>query len=435
MPPMSPVSPVRKTGRVPRRRLRRSGSVAAGLVLVGLAVSAGVMIRRQASAPDIATATVTRGEFVDTLEIRGEVRPVRSVVVTAPMQAGDLQILKIAANGSMVKAGDTVVAFDATTLQHTVQDKQSELQQAEEGLKQARAAASITTNQDQTNVEHTTYDVSRAKLGVVDEDFVAKVDSEKARLALADAEQKQREAEVKGTANQQASETGFTAQESKIAKITMDLEQAKRALAALDVKAPTDGLVSIMTNWQTSSPTGAQQEFRAGDHVWAGAQILELPDLSSVHLAVRLEESDRGRLELGQTATIRLDAVPDHDYQASVTNLSVLARVDFSSWPPQKNFDMSLTFADADAKLRPGMNGVARVAVGRMPNMLLVPAEAVFLADGRTVVYRLEGRALVPVPVEVAKRNKEQAAIVKGLKEGDRVALTKPLADAGGASR
>ena len=403
-------------------------------MLIGTAVSAGVMIRRQAASPDIATATVTRGEFVDTLEIRGEVRPVRSVVVTAPMQAGDLQILKIVANGSMVKAGDTVVEFDATTLQHTVQDKLSELNQAEEGLKQAKSAASITTNQDQTNVAHTTYDVSRAKLGVVDEDFIAKVDSQKARLALADAEQKQREAEVKGTSNQQASETGFTAQESKIAKIKMDLAVAQRALAALAMKAPTDGLVSIMTNWQTSS-MGTQQEFRAGDHVWAGAQILELPDLSAVHLAARLEEYDRGRLQLGQTATIRLDAVPDHDYQASVTSLSVLARVDFSSWPPQKNFDTSLTFADADSRLRPGMNGVARVAVGRMPNMLLVPAESVFLVDGRAVVYRLERRALVAVPVEVAKRNKEQAAIVKGLKEGDRIALTKPPTEAGGASQ
>jgi HlyD family secretion protein len=419
---------------VATRRLRRAGSVAAGLVLVGIAVSAAVMVRRQAASSDIATATVTRGEFVDTLEIRGEVRPVRSVVVTAPMQAGDLQVLKIASNGSMVKAGDTVVEFDATTLQHTVQDKQSELHQAEEGLKQAKSAASITTNQDQTNVEHTTYDVSRAKLGVVDEDFVAKVDTEKARLALADAEQKQREAEVKGTSNQQSSETGFTAQESKIAKIKIDLAVAQRALAALDVKAPTDGLVSIMPNWQTSS-NGVQQEFRAGDHVWAGAQILELPDLSAVHLAARLEEYDRGRLQLGQTSTIRLDAVPDHDYQASVTDLSVLARVDFSSWPPQKNFDMSLTFADPDSRLRPGMNGVARVAVGRMPNMLLVPAESVFLVDGRAVVYRLEGRALVAVPVEVAKRNKEQAAIVKGLKEGDRIALTKPPTEAGGASR
>ena len=311
------------------------------------------------------------------LEIRGDVRPLRSVVVAAPMQAGDLQILKLAPNGSMVKAGDVVVEFDGTTLQHTIQDKTSGApSRPREELKQAKSLASITTDLDQTNLDHTGYDVDRAKLGVVDADFVAAVDAQKAKLAVADADQRQREAAVKRTSNARASETGFTAQESKIAKIALDLAVAERGLRALSVKAPTDGLVSILPNWQTSSPMGAQQEFRQGDHVWAGAQILELPDLSTVHLATRLEESDRGRLELAQTATIRLDAIPDHDYQASVTDLSVLARVDFSSWPPQKNFDMSLTFVDADARLRPGMNGVARVAVGQPPEHAARPGRS-----------------------------------------------------------
>ena len=410
---------------------RRGLVVLASLVLVVGAVSALVAWNRRGAVGDVATAAVIRGEFVDTLEIRGDVRPLRSVVVSAPMQAGDLQILKLAANGSVVKAGDVVVQFDGTTLQHTIQDKTSELHQAEEELKQAQSQASITTDQDKTNVEHTQYDVDRAKLGLADEDFIAKVESEKARLALADAEQRLREAQIKGTSNQQATATGFTAQQSKITKVKADLEAAQRALGALTVTAPTDGLVSILPNWQTSSPMGVQQEFRAGDHVWAGAQILELPDLSSVHLATRLDESDRGRLQIGQTATIRLDAVPDHDYQATVTDLSVLARVDFSSWPPQKNFDMSLTFAEADARLRPGMNGVARIAVGRLASMWLVPAESVFLVDGRTVVYRLDGRSFTAVPVDVAKRNKEQAAIANGLKEGDRVALTKPVTPGG----
>jgi RND family efflux transporter MFP subunit len=413
-------------------RTRRTLLLLSAAVVVVVGVTAAFMWRGRGGPSGIATATVTRGEFVDTLEIRGDVRPLKSIVVAAPMQAGELQILKLAANGSMVKTGDLVVQFDGTTLQHTIQDKQSELHQAEEELKQAQSLASITASQDQTNVQHSKYDVDRAKLGLTDEDFVAKVEAEKARLALADAEQRAKEAEVKGVSNGQSSETGFIAQESKIAKIKVDLERAERALNSLNVQAPSDGLVSILPNWRTSSPMGAQQEFRAGDRVWAGAQILELPDLSTVHLATRLDESDRGRLQTGQTATIRLDAIPDHDYQASVTDLSVLARVDFSSWPPQKNFDMSLTFADADQRLRPGMNGMARVAVGRMPNVILVPAEAVFLVDGRAVVYRLEGRAFVAVPVEVARRNKEQAAIQSGLREGDRVALTNPVAAPGG---
>jgi multidrug efflux pump subunit AcrA (membrane-fusion protein) len=74
------------------------------------------------------------------------------------------------------------------------------------------------------------------------------------------------------------------------------------------------------------------------------------------------------------------------------------------------------------------------VAVGHLPNMMLVPAEAVFLVDGRAVVYRLDGQSFTAVPVEVAKRNKEQAAIASGLKDGDRVALTKPVTPGGGAA-
>ena len=36
---------------------------------------------------------------------------------------------------------------------------------------------------------------------------------------------------------------------------------------------------------------GGQQEFQAGDRAWPGAAILELPDLSSVHLEARLDEA------------------------------------------------------------------------------------------------------------------------------------------------
>ena len=60
------------------------------------------------------------------------------------MQSGDLQIVKLAANGSMVKAGDVVVVFDASTLQRTMQEKQSELKQADAEIEQATAQARIT---------------------------------------------------------------------------------------------------------------------------------------------------------------------------------------------------------------------------------------------------------------------------------------------------
>jgi HlyD family secretion protein len=398
------------------------------LLLIGGLVAA---FRWTGAPPDLPTAAVTLGDYIDVVEIRGQVRPRKSILVTAPMQAGELQILKLAANGASVKEGDVVVQFDGATLQRTIQERESELRQALDELQQAKAQASITAQQDGTALMHSSYEVDRARLGaVLDEDgILAKIETEKARLALADAQQRLEESQVKVGANEQASASSFTTQESKIAKVRTDLERARRSFEALQVKAPADGVVSILPNFRASSPMGSAQEFRAGDRAWAGAAILELPDLSSVHLLARLDESDRGQLQQGQPATIKVDAIPDHEYQADVTDLSVLARVDFSSWPPVKQFDLLLTFKDADDRIRPGMSGMARVTVGRLPQMLLVPPQAVFLEDGRAVVYRLHGGAFVETPVDVVKRSKDQAAIKGPVQAGDRVALRRPDAD------
>jgi RND family efflux transporter MFP subunit len=415
---------------------RRGGFTLFASVVIAVALGGAVLVRRSSAAPSLPTAVVTKGEYIDVVEIRGEVRPRKSVVVTAPMQAGDLQILKLAPNGSTVKAGDVVLQFDGSTLKQTIQETQSQLRQAMQELDQAKAEAKITNGQDSSALLHSRYDVDRAKLepGLAGEDIVSKSDSEKAKLALADAEQRLRESEVKETANTSASTSAFAAQESKIAKVRVDLERAEKALAALEVRAPADGVVSILPNYRASSPMGSPQEFRSGDRAWAGAQVLELPDLTSVHLSARLEESDRGRLQTGQHATVRVDAIPDRDYQADVTDLSVLARVDFSSgWPPMKNFDLTLTFRDADNKLRPGMSAMARIAAGRLPDMLLVPSQAVFLVDGRAIVYRLDKRSFVATPVEVVKRSKEQAAVKGPLRDGDRIATVRPPEDGSGS--
>ena len=62
--------------------------------------------------PGVPTFQVKRGEFLDALEIRGQLKAMKSVTITAPANAGDLQILKIAADGTQVKKGDVVVEFD-----------------------------------------------------------------------------------------------------------------------------------------------------------------------------------------------------------------------------------------------------------------------------------------------------------------------------------
>jgi HlyD family secretion protein len=397
--------------------------VGAALVAV---TAAGVYWRTRRDDPVAPTATVTRGDFVEVIEARGEIRPIRSVFVSAPYQAGELLILELTPTGTAVRKGDPVVKFDAVNLRRQLQEKQSELRQARAEAAEAVERAKIQEQADAAAVWRAENDVQRARLDIGDPTVLSAMEVERTRLAVADAEQRLAEARVKLEAGRQTAAADQRTRQRKTEKIAADLAYLERAVEVLEVAAPADGTVSVMINSRSRSMTGGSpQEFRPGDRTYAGATILELPDLSEVHLLSRIEESDRGLLKTGQTATIQLDAIPGREYQATLDEISLLARPDYTSWPPTKNFEIRLTLTNPDERIRPGMSAAARIAVGRLPDMLLVPAEAVFTAHGRTVVYRQEGGEFVEVPIDIIRRGRDQMA-VKGLTEGDRLALTPP---------
>jgi HlyD family secretion protein len=177
--------------------VRRPRSAAAAVLTVTIVAVGAFAATRRTAAPDLPTALVTKGPFVDMLEIRGEIRPLKSIILSSPMQSGELQILKLAKSGTMVKAGDLVVQFDPSTLQRTIQEKQSELKQAEAEIEQAQAQTRIATEQNATAVMKAGYDIERAKLDVGKGDTVSRLDNEQAKLAVVDARQRERELQEK----------------------------------------------------------------------------------------------------------------------------------------------------------------------------------------------------------------------------------------------
>lgn len=413
-----------------RRFLARPRNVAMSIAIVGIAAAGTFATSRRAAPPDLPTTVVTRGQFVDTLEIRGEIRPLKSVVLSSPMQSGELQILKLAKSGTMVKAGDLLVRFDPSTLERTIQEKQSELKQADAEIEQAQAQTRIAQEQNATAVMKAGYDIERAKLDAAKGDTVSRLDIEAAKLTVLDAQQRERELKEKVKSDDTSAEADLSAKRHKREKALFDLQRAEQGLRNLELKAPGAGMVNVLPNFRSGSMFGGQQEFQEGDRAWPGAAILELPDLSSVHLEARLDESDRGRLQPQQDATVRIEAIPGKDFKARLDSISVLAKVDFSSgWPPAKNFDLNLVFLEIDPKMRPGMTAVARIATQRVPDVVLVPSEAIFQRDGAPIVYKLDRSLFVETPVVVRKRGKEQAIIDRGVGPGDRVATRRPQLD------
>jgi len=410
--------------------------IVAAVVVVASVSAAGWMRYGRAIEPTLPTTQVTRGEFADVIEIRGEVRPVKSTLVLSPPNAGELVILKIARNGIAVKEGEVVAEFDAITMRQTIMQKQSELRGANAEMDQMRAQAKITLEERLAAVRRAQFEVTKARLGVGDREIVGVIEAERGRLAVVDAEQRQREAEANELAGKVAAEAEAAARQRRIDLIKRDLARAEAAVQSLTAVAPIAGTVNILPNWRSATMMGMPAEFRPGDKTYAGSAILELPDLSAIYLVARVDETERGLLRAGQKALIRADAIADRDYEATISDISLLARIEYTgTWPPTKQFDLKITLSSPDKRLNPGMSAVARINVGQIPDVLIVPTNAVFTDGGRPVVYRFSGREFTPVPIDIVRRSKQQAAVKGDLKTGDRIALVSPVADAKGGQK
>jgi multidrug efflux pump subunit AcrA (membrane-fusion protein) len=126
-----------------------------------------------------------------------------------------------------------------------------------------------------------------------------------------------------------------------------------------------------------------------------------------------------------------VDAIPDREFEGRITDISLVARPDFTSFPPVRNFDVVVSLTSTDARVKSGMSGSARIELGRLPGVVVVPASAVFLRDGATIVYTMSHGSVESRPVTVARRSKDRVAIASGLTPGERIVLRDPTLETG----
>jgi HlyD family secretion protein len=377
------------------------------------------------SAPVLPTAQVQRGDLDDQLELRGEVKAVKSVILSAPSGAGDLQIIRLVKNGASVKKGDTLVQFDITTQAQTLQQKQTELKQAEAEIDRIKAESKIQEEQDLTDLEQAKFNVERARLDVSKQEILSEIEGHKAQLALQDAQQKLKEVEQKLASDRNAAKAQIDGQKTKRDKALFDVRRAETSIARMTLRAPVNGMVTLLPNFRAGN-FGSAPEFREGDHAWPGAGIVELPELDKLTVSAQTDEAERGRLDVGQHVSVRVDAVPAKEFDGHITELSPLTKADFSSWPPAQHFIVTVALDSLDQRLRPGMSAKARVTVARAPNVFIVPTEALFQRGSRTVVYVANGRSFEERAVQLGLRTSRQVAVLSGVGISERVALRDP---------
>ena len=174
------------------------------------------------------------------------------------------------------------------------------------------------------------YDIERAKLDVNKGDTVSRIENEQAKLTLADARAAAARARGEGQIRPDAAPRPMSRQAPAKARegACSTCERAERGPAeprAASARGRYGQRPAELP--RPASPFGGQQEFQEGDRAWPGAAILELPDLSSVHLEARLDEADRGRLQAGsRKPPCASRPSPARISRRASTDISVLAQ-------------------------------------------------------------------------------------------------------------
>jgi HlyD family secretion protein len=143
---------------------------------------------------------------------------------------------------------------------------------------------------------------------------------------------------------------------------------------------------------------------------------------------LKLDEVDRGKLQLGQLIKVRVDALADRELTAQLDWISPIAAISFRGMGmSEKSFPARATLKDKDSRLRPGMSASAEIIIESESNALLIPVRASFMHQGKPAVYVQRGQNFKIRQIEVGKRNDTDMIVLKGLQPNELVALENPI--------
>ncbi|HEX2642550.1 MAG TPA: efflux RND transporter periplasmic adaptor subunit [Thermoanaerobaculia bacterium] len=413
----------------PRRRRVLALAAVAAVLLIGLWALAG----RASALAGEEWGEARRDDLVLGIEVTGTLAAVESASIGPPAVPDfwDFKIAFLAPEGAEVRTGQPVAGFDTSVLQQTLLDKTAERDSAEKELEKRETNLKMSRGRTELSLAEAESRVRKAELKVdVPAELVSSQELAQARADLALARQEVAYYKQRLGSEARQAEAEIDGLRRKRDRAAARLAEVQDAIQKMTVTAPRDGTVVYVSSHR-------EEKKKVGDSVWRGDKIIEIPDLRRMKAEGQVDEADAGRLAVGQTVSLRLDAHPDVVFtgRVRVIHASVQKK---SFWSPLKVVEVDIALDRTDPqRMRPGMRFLGTVELERVPRALVIPAEAVVNSREGPVVYRRSGWGVEEVRPRLGRRNDRFVEVIDGLAAGDRLALRGAAsggADKGGAA-
>ncbi len=393
-----------------RKRIIIWSSIAAAVVAL---VVAGALIASSSGTKidPSKLAKVEKGDLAKSVVATGKIWPITQVEIKSKA-TGIVKKLYVE-YGDKVKKGQLLAELDRDEMQAQVDQARAQLEASIASLNSTRAdlvRAKVDAEGPDVPLLKRAYDRAQgmAKDGVVS---ASALDDAEKNYELALNKQNVAKAQL------QVLQAKIGQAQGQLAHDRATLKQLEEQLSYTTIESPLDGIV-------------LSRDVEIGDAVSSilvlgssATLVMTLGDTSEVYVKGKVDESDIGKVYLGQPARIKVESFKDKTFTGKVTKISPMG-VEKDN---VTTFEVRVSINNPEGVLKAMMTANAEIILEEHKNVLQIP-------EG-SIIYDKDKKASVEVPDPKGKEGKRKIAVnigisngaktelLQGLKEGDQVVL------------
>ncbi|HUP01908.1 MAG TPA: efflux RND transporter periplasmic adaptor subunit [Gemmatimonadota bacterium] len=368
-----------------------SAVVAVALIVVSLVTS-------RESGIGVEVETVERRALTAVVSASGTLQPKQSVSISATAPG---EVVRVGvAEGQHVEEGDFLLQLDPVNLAAGASGQAAAVETARADLRAAEAQLAF-ARQD--------YERKRSLAGA---DLIPRAEIQAARAEL------------------RAREAAVSAARSRVGQSQASLTSARHDLGRITITSPIDGIVTRVN-------VEEGEVAMIGTMNQPGTVLLVIADLGVMEATIEVDETDVVDVEIGQTASVTVDAFPDTTFAGRVTEVGTSPKIVPTAAGPAENatdFEVVITLEDDLPAARSGLSCSADIVTSEREAVLTIPIQSLVVrqvaddtaGSGGGVVER-EGVFVVEdgtarfVPVRVGISGERHFEVLSGVDEGDQV--------------
>jgi HlyD family secretion protein len=397
-----------------QRKNKRKVWLWTGLIVLVAAAALGIAVAARGNTTKFEPSQLGKAELSDiarSVVATGKVQPITKVEVKSKA-SGIVTRLDVDIN-NQVKQGQVLGQLDQQEILAQVAAQKATLNAAESNARAAAAAIQydkVSAEAPDLPMYKHTYErnLEMSKQGVV------------SQQSLDDAQQKYLFAvntRDKAVSQISVDNSKLRQAEAQVAQNQASLKQLEEQLSYTTITSPMDGTI-------------LSRDVEIGDAVSSilvlgstATLVMTIGDTTQVYVQGKVDESDIGRVYLGQAARIKVESFKEKTFLGKVTKIAPLG-VEKDN---VTTFEVRVSIDNPGGELKANMTANAEILLDEHKNVLTVPEQAVLYDKDRNASVEVpdpkqkNGRRKIDIKAGISNGTKTE--VLAGLKSGDTVIL------------